>query len=47
MSMPLWFYNLTAYSAQLALFIAAGGIMAKVTRLRELRARLIYWQVLL
>jgi protein-disulfide isomerase len=45
--MPLWFYNLAVYCAQLAMLIAAGALMVAVTRLREPRLRLIYWQVLL
>ncbi|HEX5413696.1 MAG TPA: thioredoxin domain-containing protein [Terriglobia bacterium] len=45
--MPLWFCNLAVYCAQLALLIAAGALMVAVTRLREPRLRLIYWQVLL
>ena len=45
--MPLWFYNLAVYCAQLAILIAAGALMVAVTRLREPRLRLIYWQVLL
>src|SRR5690348_3284216 len=47
MSMPLWFYNLAVYCGQLAVLIGAGGLMVAVTRLREPRLRLIYWQVLL
>jgi protein-disulfide isomerase len=47
MSMPLWFYNLSVYCAQLAILIAAGALMVVVTRLREPRLRLIYWQILL
>jgi len=47
MSMPLWFYNLAVYCAQLAMLIAVGGLMVTITRLREPRLRLIYWQVLL
>ncbi|HXH50225.1 MAG TPA: thioredoxin domain-containing protein [Terriglobia bacterium] len=45
--MPLWFYNLAVYCAQLALLIATGALMVAATRLREPRLRLIYWQVLL
>jgi protein-disulfide isomerase len=47
MSMPLWFYNLAVYCAQFAILIAAGALMVAVTRLREPRLQLIYWQVLL
>ncbi|HET7099824.1 MAG TPA: M56 family metallopeptidase, partial [Terriglobia bacterium] len=45
--MPMWFYNLSVYCIQLAILIAAGALMVAVTRLREPRLRLIYWQVLL
>jgi beta-lactamase regulating signal transducer with metallopeptidase domain len=45
--MPLWFYDLAVYCAQLGLLIATGALMVAVTRLREPRFRLIYWQVLL
>lgn len=47
MSMPLWFYNLAVYCAQLAVLIAAGGLMVTITRLREPHLRLTYWQVLM
>ncbi len=47
MNMPLWFYDLAVYCAQLAILITAGGLMMAITRLREPRVRLIYWQVLL
>jgi protein-disulfide isomerase len=47
MNMPLWFYNLAVYCAQLVVLIAAGAMMVAATRLREPRLRLIYWQVLL
>jgi protein-disulfide isomerase len=47
MSMPLWFYNLSVYCSQFAILVAAGALMVAVTRLREPRLRLIYWQVLL
>lgn len=45
--MPLWFYNLAVYCAQLAMLIAVAGLMVTITRLREPRLRLTYWQVLL
>lgn len=47
MSIPIWFYNLAVYCAQLAILIAAGGLMVAVTSLRQPRVRLHYWQVLL
>ena len=47
MNMPLWFYDLAVYCAQLAVLIAAGALMVAITRLREPRLRLIYWQALL
>lgn len=47
MSMPLWFYNLAVYCAQLAILIATGGLLAAVTGMRGARVRLLYWQALL
>ena len=45
--MPLWFYDLAVYCAQLAVLITAGALMVAVTRLREPRLRLMFWQALL
>lgn len=47
MKPPLWFDNVAVYSAQLAVVIAAGGLMATVTCLRLPRVRLIYWRIVL
>lgn len=47
MNMPLWFYNLAVYCVQLAILITAGGLTMSITRIRDPRFRLIYWQILL
>jgi len=47
MSAAWWLGNLAAYSIQVALVVAAGGLAAAVLRLRQPRVTLAYWQALL
>ncbi len=47
MSAAYWLGNLTAWSAQAAALIAAGGLAAWAFRVRVPRIRLVYWQTLL
>lgn len=45
--MPLWFSNLTFWSAQVALLVLAGGFLPRLLQIRQPRVLLIYWRVLL
>jgi len=47
MSAAWWLGNLAAYSIQLALVVAVGGLAAALLRLRQPRVMLAYWQALL
>lgn len=47
MNAAIVLHNLTAYSLQLLLIVAVGGVLPPIFRLRSPRARLIYWQALL
>jgi TonB family protein len=47
MSASWWLGNLVAYSVQVALVVAAGGLAAAVLRLKQPRVMLAYWQALL
>jgi TonB family protein len=47
MSAAWWLGNLAAYSVQLALVVAMGGLTAALLRLRQPRVMLAYWQALL
>ena len=47
MSAPWWLGNLVAYSIQMALVVAAGGLAAAALRLKQPRVMLAYWQALL
>ena len=47
MSASWWLGNLTAYSIQVALMVAASGLMVATLRLRQPRVMLAYWQALL
>jgi len=47
MSASWWLGNLAAYSIQVALVVAVGGLAAAALRLRQPRVMLAYWQALL
>jgi TonB family protein len=47
MSAAWWLGNLVAYSIQVALVVAAGGLAAAVLRLKQPRVMLAYWQAIL
>jgi hypothetical protein len=47
MSASWWLGNLAAYSVQVALVIAVGGLAAATLRLKQPRVMLAYWQALL
>jgi len=47
MSAAWWLGNLAAYSVQVALVVAVGGLTAALLRLRQPRVMLAYWQALL
>jgi TonB family protein len=47
MSASWWLGNLAAYSVQVALVVAVGGLTAALLRLRQPRVMLAYWQALL
>ncbi len=47
MSAAWWLGNLAAYSVQMALVVAVGGLTAASLRLRQPRVMLVYWQALL
>ena len=47
MSASWWVGNLAAYSTQVALVVAMGGLAAAVLRLKQPRVMLAYWQALL
>jgi TonB family protein len=47
MSAAWWLGNLVAYSVQVALVVAVGGLAAAVLRLKQPRVMLAYWQALL
>ena len=47
MSASWWMGNLLAYSVQVALVVAVGGLAAAVLRLKQPRVMLAYWQALL
>ncbi len=47
MNSPLWFQNLVAYCAQIALLVTAGELLPRLFRLRAPRAVLVFWQLLL
>jgi len=47
MSTSYWLENLLAYSLQVAMVVAAAGLVAAALRLRQPRAMLAYWQALL
>jgi TonB family protein len=47
MSVCYWLENLAAYSVQVALVVAAGGLAAAALRLKQPRVTLAYWQAVL
>jgi TonB family protein len=47
MSAAWWLANLAAYSVQVALVVAVGGLTAAALRMRQPRVMLAYWQALL
>jgi len=47
MSTAWWLGNLAAYSVQMMLVVAVGGLAAALLRLRQPRVMLAYWQALL
>jgi len=47
MSASWWVGNLLAYSVQVALLVAVGGLAAAALRLKQPRVMLAYWQALL
>jgi hypothetical protein len=47
MSAAWWLGNLAAYSIQVALVVAVGGLAAAALRMRQPRVMLAYWQALL
>jgi beta-lactamase regulating signal transducer with metallopeptidase domain len=47
MNMPLWFSNLTFWSAQVALLVLAAAFLPRLLQLRQPRVLLAYWRTLL
>ncbi len=47
MNTPLWFSNLTFWSAQIALLILAAGLLPRLFQIRQPRVLLVYWRALL
>ena len=47
MNMPLWFSNLMLWSFQIALLVLAAAFLPRLLQIRQPRALLIYWRLLL
>jgi beta-lactamase regulating signal transducer with metallopeptidase domain len=47
MNMPLWFSNLTFWSAQVALLVLAAAFLPRLLQIRQPRVLLVYWRALL
>jgi beta-lactamase regulating signal transducer with metallopeptidase domain len=47
MNMPLWFSNLTFWSAQVALLVLAAAFLLRLLQIRQPRVLLVYWRALL
>jgi beta-lactamase regulating signal transducer with metallopeptidase domain len=47
MNMPVWFSNLTFWSAQVALLVLAAAFLLRLLQIRQPRVLLVYWRALL
>jgi beta-lactamase regulating signal transducer with metallopeptidase domain len=47
MHMPIWFSNLTFWSAQVALLVMASGFLPRLLQIRQPRVLLAYWRAIL
>ncbi len=47
MNMPLWFSNLTFWSAQVALLVLAAGFLPRLFQIHQPRVLIVYWRALL